>query len=73
MLRKDELKKAYIQRKITVKMREMEKSSHKRRLKHFFSSTKVLRGFSCYTDMHWEHSKQKEKAFQLEDNTVAKI
>lgn len=62
-----------MQRKITVKMREMAKPSHKRRLKYLLSSTKVPRGFSCYTDMHWEHSKQEEKAFQLEDNTVARI
>jgi len=41
---------------------------HHRKRDLVFSSTKILRGFSCYTDMHWEHSKQNEKAFQLEDN-----
>lgn len=54
-------------------MREMDKPSHRRSFKHLFSSTKVLRDLSCYTDMHWEHSKQKEETFQLEDNTVDRI
>lgn len=56
---------------MTVKVREMEGPLHKWKLKHFFNSAKVLKGFSCYPDMHWKC--MQEKAFQLDNSTVAKI
>lgn len=42
-------------------------------LNSYVVQQRFLRGLGCYTDMHWEHRKQKEAAFQLEDNTIDRI
>lgn len=60
------------QKKVTVKVREMEGPLNKWKLKYFFNSAEVLKGFSFYPDVHWK-CMQKEKAFQLDNSTVAKI